>query len=120
MTVAQLIQALKKDSIRIEFNDVMAVVNDHYEYQATEFRNGLSDAAVLNKAGVNEGSCKIFAFAKLNGLNQSHTLACFGHYYWVDVLQHPDNDDHQNIRNFINDGWAGIAFAGEPLRLKKA
>ena len=35
-----------------------------------------------------------------------------GDYYRVDVLQHPDATDHQNIRQFIQYGWAGITFEG--------
>lgn len=118
MTLEQLILNLNSDLSNIDFNHVMAVITDNYAYRPTEFRNGLSDAAVLNAAGSNEGSCKIFAFAKLNHLSEPQALACFGDYYREDVLQHPENDDHQNIRNFIQDGWAGIEFFGEPLTLK--
>lgn len=116
MTAEQLITKLNGDLTLIEFGEVMAVINQNYTYTATEFKNGLSEMAVLNQAGSNEGSCKILAFAKLHGLSKQQTLACFGSYYRVDVLQHPNGSDHQNIRNFIKDGWAGIEFSGEALK----
>jgi len=52
----------------------------------------------------------LFSFAKLQGLTEEQTLACFGIYYRDDVLKNPDADNHQNIRNFIKTGWAGIEF----------
>jgi hypothetical protein len=118
MTFEQLKQQLNSNHDGITFNDVMAVINAHYDYQPTAFRNGLSKTAVVNDAGGNEGSCKIFAFAQLNGLSEAQTLSCFGDYYRTDVLQYPNNDDHQNIRNFMVDGWAGIEFFGTPLTQK--
>ncbi|MFX3889306.1 HopJ type III effector protein, partial [Streptococcus suis] len=33
-------------------------------------------------------------------------------------LENPDNDDHQNIRNFIRFGWAGVKFSGQALSAK--
>jgi len=104
----------------IEFEQVMALIANNYDYQATEFSNGLGDAKMINQAGTNEGSCKIFAFALLHDLTQAQTLSCFGDYYRIDVLQHPENQGHQNIRNFMRDGWAGIEFSGSALTERKA
>ena len=70
--------------------------------------------AVINEAGKNEGSCKIFYFAKLMQLDEISTLKCFGRFY-QDVLNTPNGTDHMNIRNFMKDGWKGIAFAGQAL-----
>jgi hypothetical protein len=50
-------------------------------------------------------------------LDEATTLKCFGRFY-QDVLNTPDANDHQNIRNFINDGWSGIAFDGNALTKK--
>ena len=119
MTLNELLNVLNTDASRIEFSDVQTVINDCYDYQARKFTNGLSKTAVVNDAGTNEGSCKIFAFAQLNKLSKEQTLSCFGHYYRQDVLENPSNDDHQNIRNFIKDGWPGIQFEGAALTLKK-
>jgi len=114
MSLPTFLQRLKETPDQIEFADTIAAIEGHYEYTPTAFRNG----EVENAAGQNGGSCKIFAFAKLQGLSVNETLACFGRYYREDVLQHPDATDHQNIRTFIRNGWAGIAFSGEALRVR--
>ena len=97
---------------KVSFQDAIAIIAAHYHYTPTRFVNG----SVVNEAGTNEGSCKLFYFAKLNGLNPEQTLALFGDYYWQDVLEHPDAINHANIRSFINHGWAGIAYDGEALQ----
>lgn len=93
-----------------DFEQTMAVINDNYQYTPSSFSNGLGQDLVRNEAGTNEGSCKIFAFAQLNHLNEKQTLACFGRFYFEDVLKHPANTDHANIRNFIKYGWSGISI----------
>ncbi|PTU30555.1 HopJ type III effector protein [Stenotrophobium rhamnosiphilum] len=114
MSLTTFLQRLKETPDQIEFADTIAAIESHYEYRPTAFRNG----EVENAAGQNGGSCKIFAFAKLQNLSVNETLACFGRYYREDVLQHPDASDHQNIRTFIRNGWNGIAFSGEALRVR--
>lgn len=101
----------------VDFQETLAVISAHYHYQPTEFSNGVQQS-LLNEAGKNEGSCKIFAFAKIHQLSQQQTLALFGDYYRKDVLENPQGTDHQNIRNFIRDGWDGIVFKGEALTAK--
>lgn len=115
MNVADLVARLRDVPDSIEFSDVMAVIAKHYEYTPTRFTNGIGSNAVINEAGSNEGSCKIFAFAQINELSDAETLACFGAYYREDVLGNPQGDDHANIRNFIQDGWQGIQIEGEAL-----
>ena len=102
----------------VSFQETMAVIENNYEYTPTRFVNGIGETQVENLAGKNEGSCKIFAFAKLNDLSEEQTLACFGDYYRKDVLENPQGSDHANIRNFMRDGWAGIQFDGEALNAK--
>jgi len=70
---------------------------------------------VINEAGNNEGSCKIFAFGQLARLSEAETLTCFGQYYRDDVLNNPHSNDHANIRMFIKYGWQGINFDSEAL-----
>ncbi len=118
MMLNEFIEQVKAGQV-VDFQDAMAVIAEHYHYRATEFCNGVQQP-LLNEAGRNEGSCKIFAFAKLHELNQQQTLALFGDYYHRDVLQNPEGSDHQNIRNFIRDGWDGIVFKGEALQAKHA
>lgn len=111
MPVNTLIAKLRDDPDSIEFDEVMAVIDRCYEYTPTRFRNG----ALVNEAGSNEGSCKIFAFAQLNNLSEMETLALFGRYFRDDVMGNPDGEDHANIRNFLLDGWLGIHFDGPVL-----
>jgi hypothetical protein len=99
---------------KIEFAETLAIVGQHYDYRPAAFRNGLQ-APVYNPAGSNEGSCKIFSFARLHNLNQAQTLALFGAYYRHDVLGNPQGADHANIRTFMRDGWAGVAFESDAL-----
>jgi hypothetical protein len=115
MTVDELIEQINTNPDSIDFTEVMTVIEATYNYTATRFHNGVGSRAVTNEAGTNAGLCKIFAFGKLHKLDEKQTLACFGKYYREDVLGHPDNDDHANIRNFMLSGWAGIRFEGEAL-----
>lgn len=101
----------------VDFQETMSIIAEHYHYQPTAFSNGLQQP-LLNAAGQNEGSCKIFAFAQLQGFNQEQTLALFGDFYRQDVLAHPDANDHQNIRRFMQDGWDGIHYNGVALQAK--
>lgn len=105
---------LSENPDSIGFNDTISVIDSHYAFTPTAFKNGSTN----NEAGTNNGSCKIFAFALLNDLNKEQTLACFGDYYRKDVLNNPDGEDHQNIRNFIEYGWEGILFQANPLSEK--
>ncbi len=113
MTLESFLQQLNENPTTIEFNHTMALIDQLYSFTPTAFKNG----EVLNGVGENAGSCKLFAFALLQGLPQEQTLACFGAYYWDDVLKHPEAIDHQNIRNFMAHGWAGVEFKGEALAL---
>ena len=63
----------------------MAVIESQYNFTETAFTNGQQS----NAANENLGSCKLFSFAKLNGLSEAQTLACFGAYYRDDVLGSP-------------------------------
>lgn len=116
MTIEQLLQKIRQNPVDVSFEEVIATIRENYHYAPTRFSNGLGDARVINEAGQNEGSCRIFAFAKMNQLNEQETLACFGRFYRDDVLGNPAGTDHANIRNFMRDGWAGIGFEGEALK----
>jgi hypothetical protein len=114
-----LLAQIKNDPARVEFQSVMTTIAEFYDYTPTQFSNGLDDDRIINHAGENEGSCKIFAFAQLHSLTEHETLACFGQYYRHDVLQHPQATDHLNIRTFMRHGWSGIQFENPPLTLRK-
>lgn len=103
-----------QDQEPIKFKDVIAYIEEHYDFTPTKFTNGNT----VNEADQNNGSCKIFSFAKLNDLSKEDTLNLFGEFYREDVLQNPEGTDHQNIRNFIEFGWDGVSFEGEALKRK--
>jgi hypothetical protein len=109
-----------KNESPISFHETILVITENYHYHPTAFSNGIGDDIVENPAGSNEGSCKIFAFAKLHGLSQEHTLTLFGDYYRTDVLLHPEGTNHQNIRNFMKYGWDGIHFSGQALTTRQS
>ncbi len=114
MTLTKFIKKINLNE-RISFNETITIIGENYNYHPTEFKNGLGNDTLVNAAGTNEGSCRIFAFALLNKLSESHTLNLFGDYYHQDVLLTPDGTDHANIRTFIKYGWAGISFNGIAL-----
>lgn len=109
-----LFEKLEKSADNIQFKDVIAFIDEHYDFTPTKFTNGNA----VNEAGQNNGSCKVFSFAQLNDLSQQETLNLFGEFYREDVLKNPDGIDHQNIRNFIEFGWEGISFEGKALQRK--
>ncbi|NOT84440.1 MAG: HopJ type III effector protein [Methylococcaceae bacterium] len=117
MSLSTFIQKIQ-NAEKVAFNDSITVITENYTYHPTEFSNGVPEDTLINECGVNEGSCKIFAFAKLQQLNRVQTLSLFGDYYWIDVIGNPEGSDHKNIRNFIKYGWQGINFKGIALVAK--
>ena len=105
---------LKENPTLIDFSETMSVIENHYNFTPTAFKNGTLE----NDEGQNSGSCKLFAFAKEEGFSKEETLACFGQYYFDDVLKDPNGTGHQNIRNFMNTGFDGLSFEGVPLKGK--
>lgn len=95
------------------FQKIIAHIDENYEFTPTAFKNGNQ----YNQAGENNGSCKVFTYAKMHNLSKEDTLQLFGQYY-QDVLNTPEGTDHQNIRNFMVYGWEGITFEGEALKSK--
>lgn len=112
----QFLQIMATAPEGIAFSDTIAVIDTNYDFAPTAFKNG----ELQNEAGQNNGSCKLFSFAKLHNLTQQQTLYCFGAYYRDDVLKNPQATDHQNIRNFIKFGWDGVVFQGSALTPKQA
>ena len=108
------LQKLKDKPQDNSFEDTMSVIDQNYSFTPAEFKNGDQ----LNAENENNGSCKIFAFARIHDLTEQQTLHCFGDYYRKDVLENPDSNDHLNIRNFMQTGWSGISFTAEPLTEK--
>ena len=114
MSIISFLEKLQKTPNSIAFTETIAVIEENFDFIPTTFTNGTQH----NAAGENSGSCKIFAFAKLKNLSRAETLACFGDFYFEEVLGNPEGTNHQNIRNFIKTGWDGIQFEGKALTLK--
>ncbi len=94
----------------VKFADVLAFIEARYNHTPTAFQNGQQH----NAANENQGSAKVFSFAKIEGLNAEDTLSLFAEHY-ASVLATPEATDHQNIRQFIQNGWDGIKFEGDAL-----
>ncbi len=109
-----ILEQLEKSPEKIIFKDVIAYIDENYDFTPTKFTNGNT----INEANQNNGSCKVFSFAQLKNLSKEQTLWLFGEFYREDVLKNPDGTDHQNIRNFMKFGWDGISFDGEALKKK--
>ena len=109
MTVEALITKVKQSEI-LSFAEVIATIDANYSFTPSFFKNG----DVVNEENQNNGSCKVFSFAKMHKLSEKETLFLFGEHYQK-VLQTPSDADHQNIRNFMNFGWNGITFEKEAL-----
>ena len=109
--ITTLLAALKSNSLA--FKEVIENVDTYYNHQPTAFKNG----GAYNGATQNQGSAKVFAFAQLNELNVADTLCLFAEHYQA-VLANPNGTDHQNIRQFMLKGWAGIVFEGNALIAK--
>ena len=114
MTIEAFRSKLQETPTEINFSDTIAVIEENFNFSPTAFKNGDTH----NAAGTNSGSCKLFAFAKMQQLTKEETLACFGSYYFDEVLGDPEGESHQNIRNFMKYGWDGIAFEGIALNFK--
>lgn len=95
------------------FADVLAFIEARYTHTPTAFKNGQQ----FNAASENQGSAKVFSFAKLNGLDEAHTLSLFAEHY-ASVLATPEGTDHQNIRQFMQHGWNGVQFETLALSAK--
>lgn len=110
--IATLLADLRSE--KIKFNDVIAFIEANYIHTPTAFKN----AEAFNEANQNQGSAKVFTFARLNNLSEPDTLQLFAEHY-QSVLDTPDEVDHQNIRQFMTNGWEGIVFEGEALSPKQ-
>ena len=114
MSLERFLSKLKHTPEAIAFNETINTIESHYNFTPTAFKNG----ELYNNAGENSGSSKLLAFATLQQLTKEETLACFGKYYFEDVLNDPNGNSHQNIRNFMKTGFEGLVFDDMPLSEK--
>ena len=61
---------VEMDADNLMFEEVIELIDTHYESQLLEFKNG----DMLNKQGENEGSAKILSYAALSGMDKETTL----------------------------------------------
>ncbi|GGP55769.1 type III effector [Shewanella algicola] len=111
--VNEFITSLAERANEVRFEETMALIDAHYDFTPTAFKNGDQ----LNDAGQNSGSCKVFAFGQIQQLTEQQTLQLFGQHY-RDVVATPQGDDHQNIRQFMQHGWPGVLFSQSALTSK--
>ena len=95
------------------FADVIAHIEENYTYTASAFVNGNQE----NVVDQNQGSAKVFAFAKLNNFSEDDTLKIFEEQYQA-FLDTPEVTDHNYARQFMKNGWNGVKFENEVLRKK--
>ncbi|WP_313579015.1 HopJ type III effector protein [Chishuiella sp.] len=103
-----MIEILNKSDL--QFSEVLQYIEDNYNYTASAFTNGNQE----NVQDQNQGSAKVFAFAQLNNLSQEDTLKLFAEHY-KSVLENPEGTDHNNIRQFMQNGWDGVKFENTVL-----
>ncbi len=111
MTLADFKNKLQNAPETIAFSETIAAIENTYEFTPSVFTNG----ELKNEETQNQGSCKVFSFAVKQGLTKEETLACFGQYYFKEVLEDPKGTGHQNIRNFMKTGFDGLSFDKETL-----
>ena len=103
--VNDLIQRLTSQPETIMFEEVMLVIDEHFNFNPVGFDNGEQ----RNEAGENAGSCKVLSFSEMYNLNKEQALGLFAQYY-RDVIKTPDGCDHQNIRQFMQYGFSRLSF----------
>ena len=69
---------LEMSGDEIKFEEVIEIIDTHYEYGLIEFKNG----DILNQAGENEGSAKVLSYAALSDLDKETTLKVSTDYYY--------------------------------------
>ena len=61
---------VEMDAEKLMFEEVIELIDTHYESQLLEFKNG----DMLNKQGENEGSAKLLSYAALSEMDKDTTL----------------------------------------------
>lgn len=94
----------------INFAGVLANIDEEYTHVPTAFKNGDQ----YNSASENQGSARVLFYARLNNLSKEETLSLFAEHY-QNVLDNPGSNNHQNIRQFMHNGWETVEFEGTVL-----
>ncbi len=110
-----MIQTILSDLIagKTNFAGVLAFIDERYLHTPTAFVNGTQ----INGTLENQGSARVLYFAYLHQLSKEATLRLFAEHY-QNVLDTPGDSNHQNIRQFMLQGWEGVSFEGAVLSPK--
>lgn len=111
MAIEQLTPAYLKENPQIAFADILAYLAERYQYTPQAFHNG----SKLNLASENQGSAKVLYFAQSQNWSKEDTLLLFAEHY-QDVLNNPTGTSHENIRQFMQNGWEAVQFDGPVLQ----
>lgn len=96
---------VKSKANQLQFQNVLDHIAANYTYSPAAFQNG----NVKNAVTENQGSAKVLYFANLHNLSHADTLLLFAEHY-QNVLDDPAGEGHQNIRQFMANGWNGVFF----------
>ena len=72
----------------------------------------------MNNLGENAATAKLLSFAALADLSDDETVLLWCEHY-RSVAETPQDTDHQNIRNFMKYGMAGVDMEEVCLTRKK-
>mmetsp|Transcript_8105 Transcript_8105/g.11784 ORF Transcript_8105/g.11784 Transcript_8105/m.11784 type:complete len:154 (+) Transcript_8105:62-523(+) len=61
---------VEMDAADLKFEDVIELIDTHFEYGLIEFKNG----DIVNKQGENDGSAKVLSYAALSDMDKETTL----------------------------------------------
>jgi hypothetical protein len=61
---------VEMEAADLKFEDVIAIIDEHYETGWIEFKNG----DIVNKPGENEGSAKVLSYAAISEMDKETTL----------------------------------------------
>jgi len=110
------------------FDRFIALIDSIFETHPVEFHNGIinhgetattsaSYTTLINEAGSNLWSLKVFAFAIMMGYTASQALSLFGEHY-NDVIEDPNSGRHLNIEQVYKHWLWGVQIQGMPFRIK--
>ena len=74
---------VEMDAGDLTFEEVIEIIDTHYEYGLIEFKNG----DIVNKQGENEGSAKVLSYAALSDMDKATTLKVRTQAFRRDALQ---------------------------------
>jgi HopJ type III effector protein len=115
MKLAEFLKKMNESPEKLMLEDTLSAIDAMYEFKPVAFSNG----HMQNEAGQNPRSCRLYAFAKLQNFSNKQTLLCFGEHY-REVLSDPGGTSHETIRIFMKQGWEGLWYSEQPLKLKVA